>query len=484
MDMQREFHMRFAIDDALVSDLAEVWTLVAPKLDGMLDIFYASVSTDPELKGFFDDQAHMLSAKRKQIAHWEKLFNSRFSEEYQHSANRVGGVHYRIGLPSMYFMAMYSHAARLIVQALMEVTGSRLLGRRRGHTHLFIPAMRAILIDVEAVAYGYSQAQYADRKEAFDRIGAVIADFGAGRLSSRVDPPFPEVYEAQREALNAMGGRIQQVFEGVRANAGEVRRLTQEVSQLADDLSQRAQGQAAAVEQSNAAVTALAQSVRENRAGFQRAIEASAGNKSEAESGLVAAEKADGAMERIKAGFADIKRITTDIEEISFQTNLLALNASVEAARAGEAGKGFAVVATEVSSLAKRAAELTETIRNKIERSNGSVDEGSVLFARTRETLERIRESAVAVSTEIEAAATVAKDQSMSIEEVKKALDSIDAVTQTNAAIAARVADSCETVQASAADLSRPFDAFQSFDGDRPGPAFIGREGPGARGAA
>jgi methyl-accepting chemotaxis protein len=333
-----------------------------------------------------------------------------------------------------------------------------------------VPAIRAILIDVEAVSEGYARAEQADRVDAFRRLGAVIGDFGGGQLSSRVAPPFPEQFEPQRQALNAMGERIEQVFNGVRTNAAEVRRLTQEVSHLADDLSHRAQGQAAAVEQSNAAVTALAQSVRENSEGFQRAIEASRGNKTGAETGLAAAEQANEAMERIKAGFGDITRITGDIEEISFQTNLLALNASVEAARAGEAGKGFAVVATEVSSLAKRAAELTETIRNKIGRSNGYVDEGSVLFGRTRETLERIRESAAAVSQEIETAATIARDQSMSIEEVKKALDSIDSVTQTNAAIAARVADSCETLQASADSLARPFDAFQS-DGGTPATA-------------
>jgi methyl-accepting chemotaxis protein len=474
MDMHREFHRRFGIDAELIAHLADIWVLVAPRLDGMLDEFYAEVQKDAELRRFFDDAAQMAAARRKQIAHWEKLFTGRFTEDYQASANRVGAVHYRIGLPGMYFMSMYSQAARLIVQTLMEVTGP--FGRRRTKDHLFVPAMRAILIDVEAVSHGYSRAEHADRVEAFGKLGAVIEDFGAGRLSARVTPPFPERFEQQRQALNTMGERIEQVFDGVRGNASEVLRLTRDVSQLADDLSHRAQGQAAAVEQSNAAVTALAGSVRENTEGFQRAIEASKGNKTRAEGGLEAAEQAAGAMDRIKAGFTDITRITTDIEDISFQTNLLALNASVEAARAGEAGKGFAVVATEVASLAKRAAELTETIRDKIGRSNGYVDEGSVLFGKTRETLERIRESAAAVSTEIEAAATVAKEQSMSIEEVKKALDSIDSVTQTNASIAARVADSCETLRTSADGLSSPFEAFRAIDG--------GAAGPDVRGAA
>ncbi|MGP1358233.1 methyl-accepting chemotaxis protein [Roseicyclus sp.] len=460
MDIQREIHRRFFVDDAFLADLAEVWRLVAPSLDGMLDDFYASVKNDSQLRGFFDSEAQMVSAKRKQIAHWEKLFTSRFDEDYLASAARVGGVHFRIGLPGMYFMSMYSQAARLILDSLLAARPR--FSRRPLHANLLVPAMRAIMIDIDTISHEYATAKDIARVAASDRLGAVIADYAKGRLSARVDLPFPELFEVQCVALNAMGERIETVFEGVRLNATEVRSLTKQVSDLADDLSHRSQGQAAAVEQSNAAVTALAESVRENMAGFQRAIEASRGNTGEAESGLEAASHASGAMDRIKAGFGEITRITTDIEEISFQTNLLALNASVEAARAGEAGKGFAVVATEVSSLAKRAAELTETIRSKIGRSSGYVDEGSLLFGQTRETLERIRDSANTVSKEIEAAATIARDQFMSIEEVKKALDSIDTVTQTNAAIASRVADSCESVQVAADNLARPFDAFQT----------------------
>jgi methyl-accepting chemotaxis protein len=476
MDMQSEFHTRFGIDDALVADLSEIWDLIAPKLDEMLGRFYATLEEDADLRAFFDGEAHMQTARRKQLAHWERLFTGGFSAEYLDSANRVGAAHFRIGLPAMAFMSMYSQAARLIVEALTAATGR--FGLNRGRRHLFVPAVRAMMIDVAAVTDGFSRAELEDRRETLAKFGAVIEDFVAGRLSSRLDSAMPDGLEQQRVALNAMGERIERAFDGVRSNAEEVRRMTGEMSQLADDLSHRAQSQAAAVEQSNAAVTALAGSVRENAAGFQRAIEASKGNTSEAESGLSAAEQADEAMGRIKAGFSDITKITTDIEEISFQTNLLALNASVEAARAGEAGRGFAVVATEVASLAKRAAELTDTIRSKVTRSSGFVDEGSVLFGRTRETLDRIRESAQAVSTEIEAAATVAKDQSMSIEEVKKALDSIDSVTQTNAAIAARVAESCENVQSSADGLSRPFESFQV--GSASAPAAVSVETRGA----
>ena len=76
-----------------------------------------------------------------------------------------------------------------------------------------------------------------------------------------------------------------------------------------------------------------------------------------------------------------VKSIADTIFSISSQTNLLALNASIESARAGEAGKGFAVVADEIRQLAEGTKQLTgnmgefvEGIRDASEKSSKSVD--------------------------------------------------------------------------------------------------------------
>ena len=78
-------------------------------------------------------------------------------------------------------------------------------------------------------------------------------------------------------------------------------------------------------------------------------------------------------LEELEGALGEVSTMSRDIQKIARQTNLLALNATIEAARAGEAGKGFAVVATEVKTLARQTADVTDGIDQTVGKLSGSV---------------------------------------------------------------------------------------------------------------
>jgi len=180
-------------------------------------------------------------------------------------------------------------------------------------------------------------------------------------------------------------------------------------------------------------------------------------------------------MKAINESSSRITDFVSIINDISDQINLLSLNASIEAARAGDHGKGFAVVAEEIAKLAEQTAGSTGEIKKLILESNNKVESGSLLVAKTAESLrliianvkktaelmEQIAKSSVELDENSRKAAgnakevnrmseeisTMMQEQSVSSNEIIKAIDRINEVTQS-------VASGSEELAASSEELS------------------------------
>lgn len=224
--------------------------------------------------------------------------------------------------------------------------------------------------------------------------------------------------------------------------------------QLADGASQ----QAAAIEETSASIAEFSSMTEHNA---ESSIEASELSKRAEEFASNSDEKMQKMLKQMNDIAENSKRtsfIIKSIDEIAFQTNLLALNAAVEAARAGDAGRGFAVVADEVRSLAQKAAQAAKDTAQIIEGTDSQIEESVHLVNEIAASFGEINKESKKVYQLISDISNTSGEQSEGIQQITKAINQIDDVTQSTAANAEESAAASEELSAQAESLKHTVD--------------------------
>jgi methyl-accepting chemotaxis protein len=287
-----------------------------------------------------------------------------------------------------------------------------------------------------------------------------LEKLASGDLTFRINTQFAGDYEKLRQDFNAAMTQLQEALKVVSSNTSAIQSSATEISRASDDLSRRTEQTAATLEQTAAAVEEVTTTVNKTAESADHARATVMSAKAEAErSGVVVRETVE-AMGEIEQSARQINQIIGVIDEIAFQTNLLALNAGVEAARAGDAGRGFAVVAQEVRALAQRSAEAAKEIKGLIAASTQQVSAGVERVGRTGQALQSIAAKVAEMTDLVAEIAASSKEQANGLSEVNTAVNSMDQVTQQNAAMVEQTSAAIRSLADEADQLAKLFRRF------------------------
>jgi methyl-accepting chemotaxis protein len=236
-------------------------------------------------------------------------------------------------------------------------------------------------------------------------------------------------------ALKEMRDRLANMVADIKTSAETIATASAEISSGNMDLASRTESQASSLEHTARAMDELTGAVRQNAANTNQANQLVTNASTIATRGGKVVGGVVATMGDINSSAHKIVDIIAVIDGIAFQTNILALNAAVEAARAGEQGRGFAVVASEVRNLAQRSAAAAKEIKELIGDSVAKVNAGTVLVDEAGVTMGQIVDSVKKVLDIMSEISAAGQRQTEGIEEIGKAIASIDDMTQQNSAL-------------------------------------------------
>jgi methyl-accepting chemotaxis protein len=297
-------------------------------------------------------------------------------------------------------------------------------------------------------------------ESAFNDINRVMENMSQGDLTSSITTEYEGVYAECKNNINSTLAKLSEFIIQIRDVADFIDSSSQEMASGNNNLSHRAEQQAANLEETAASMEQLASTVRHNADNTQQANRVVNAASQLAQKGGEVVKSAIIAMQDINDSSNEIAEIISVIDEIAFQTNLLALNASVEAARAGEQGRGFSVVATEVRNLAQRSAVAAKQSSDLIQNSVQKVRAGTAFVNETGAALTEIVNSVAQVGEIVSQIAHASAEQTAGIDQVNQAVSQMDDITQQNAALAEQAAAGSIAMSEQSTDMTKLLSFF------------------------
>ncbi|WP_343731411.1 methyl-accepting chemotaxis protein [Duganella sp.] len=262
-------------------------------------------------------------------------------------------------------------------------------------------------------------------------------------------------------ALAVMQQSLAGVVAKVRQHSESVASASVQIARGNQDLSDRNETQARALQQTASSMQQFGATVHNNADNAKQANHLAQDAAALAVQGGEVVARVVTTMQGINDSSRKIGDIISVIDAIAFQTNILALNAAVEAARAGEQGRGFAVVASEVRNLAQRTATAAKDVKHLIGRSVEQVGEGAVLVHQAGGSMDEIVGAIQRVRDIVADITASSAEQSHGVQQMGEAVNQIDRATQHNTTLVAQNTTAAEDLKARALQLVQAVAVFK-----------------------
>ncbi|MBP6122229.1 MULTISPECIES: methyl-accepting chemotaxis protein [Providencia] len=265
-----------------------------------------------------------------------------------------------------------------------------------------------------------------------------------------------------KQHVSNMQSKLIDIVKNISANTHHIKIELNDITQMNQDLSIRADQQAAAIVETAASVEELDSSFKLNTAHTHQSCQLmSATSVTIDKSNELISDVVEN-MDDIVDFSKEISKITSTIDNIAFQTNLLALNAAVEAARVGEHGKGFAVVANEVRELSISCTQASKEIKLLINNSNDKINHCFQLAADANDNIVSIAQDTSNINEMIQSIALASSEQTHGVGQIHLAINELDNTTQANASMTRELQTSLRALESQSNLLEQIISIFHT----------------------
>jgi methyl-accepting chemotaxis protein len=261
------------------------------------------------------------------------------------------------------------------------------------------------------------------------------------RTQMKINPILKGKMLITMQRINQLGAELNENAKLNLKNGEYLERNSTTMNKSVENLAEKANEQAAPLEQTAAALEEITSITKNNTQNASTMANLSKDVQHSVTVGESLAHETATSMDEINEKVEAIKDAINIIDQIAFQTNILSLNAAVEAATAGEAGKGFAVVAQEVRNLANRSSDAAKEIKNLVENATLKTNEGKKISAEMSIGYDNLNKLISQTIDLIKNVSVASQEQLTGIEQINHAVSLLDQVTQENANEANNVAN-------------------------------------------